>query len=297
MRRLVVLLAAALQLTACSGGGADPSSAQAPTAAPSAPPPASASPTPVDSSTAPDIPSPSATAETWDLLWVSDSTGSGGTPWQYADLIRKDVDVEVDVTDGWMMSLGAGIILDTLRGRNDGILYAYSGTIDLVEAVREAEVIVVSGNPASVLPEGHVYCPTECSPPPDPCDAEMWAAYEATLQGIFDEIFKIRDGKPVILRTHDYYLPWGPVAAWEGCDCLELCLQCENEFSAAIHRAAASRGVPVADYHTTFSGPDGDKVLPKEATPDGMHPSPEFSAELARVMAALGYEPVSAPTQ
>ena len=101
----------------------------------------------------------------------------------------------------------------------------------------------------------------------------------------------------MILRTHDWYLPWGPVAVWEACDCVELCLECSRQMSAAIHRAAASRGVPVADYLTTFSGPDGDKVLPKDWTPDGVHPTAEASAELAKVMAGLGYELVEPPAE
>ncbi len=153
-----------------------------------------------------------------------------------------------------------------------------------------------------MLPEDLVDCAIgyepspACSPPPDACDAEMWSAYEETLQAIIDEIFEIRDGKPVILRTHDWYLPWGPAAVWEACDCVELCIECSRQHSAAIHRAAASRGVPVADYLTTFSGPDGDQVLPKDWTPDGVHPTAEFSAELAKAMAGLGYEPVS-PTK
>jgi hypothetical protein len=251
----------------------------------------------------PDSPAPSAPGEVWDLLWISDSTGSGGAPWLYADRIREDVGVEVDVTDGWMLNLGAGIILDTLRGRNDGLPYVSAGTIDLAAAVREAEVIVVSGNPETVLPAGHVGCPAAydpapvCSPPPDACDAETWAGYEAMLEATFDEIFKIREGRPVILRTHDYYLSWGPVAVAEACDCVEVCLECSRQMSAAIHRAGASRGVPVADFLTTFSGPNGDKVLPKDWMPDGVHPTAEASAELAKVVASLGYDPVVPPSE
>jgi hypothetical protein len=297
-RQFAGFLVAGSLVIACSGSGSTSASVpipsgearNVPTVAPSA------------SQPAPAAPSRSTSTETWDLLWLSDSTGSAGTPWQYADHIRQDAGVEVDVTDGWTMGLGAGIILDTLRGRNDGMLHAYSGAIDLATEIREAEVIMVSGSPASLLPEDHVYCATapepspKCSPQPDACGPEMWKAYEETLQAIFDEIFRIRGGEPVILRTHDSYLPWGPAAVWKACDCVELCLECGRQMSAAIHRAAASRGVPVADYLTTFSGPDGDQIMPEGWTPDGVHPTVEASAELAKVMAGLGYEPV-APTQ
>ena len=95
----------------------------------------------------PDSPAPSATGEAWDLLWISDSTGMGGAQWLYADRIREDVGVEVDVTDGWMPGQDATMILDTLRGRNDGVLTVYTGTIDLAQEIRDAEVIMVSGNP------------------------------------------------------------------------------------------------------------------------------------------------------
>jgi hypothetical protein len=83
----------------------------------------------------------------WDLLWVSDSTGSGGVPEAYARRIEADLRVAVRVHDAWTSSLAAKTVLTILRGANGGVLFsAGSGKANLPELVREAEAIVVSGN-------------------------------------------------------------------------------------------------------------------------------------------------------
>jgi lysophospholipase L1-like esterase len=76
---------------------------------------------------------------------------------------------------------------------------------------------------------------------------------------------------------------------------VRICAACFGEFSDAIHRAAAARGVPVAGYYAAFSGPNGDQPLPSDWTRDELHPSQAGAEALAAVMADLGYEPV-APT-
>jgi hypothetical protein len=193
-----------------------------------------------------DPPASEPPTETWDLLWISDSTGSGGTPWQYADHIRADLGVEVEVTDAWTPGLSAFMELDTLRGRNDGVLLSYAGEVDLAQAIREAEVIMVSGHPG-FLAEGRTIARRPTSPNRAASErmraAETWEQYESDLQGIFDEIFG-SGRKPVILRTHDWYLPWGRTDKRR---LPELCVECSRQH-AAIHRAAATRDVPAAGY-------------------------------------------------
>ena len=129
------------------------------------------------------------------------------------------------------------------------------------------------------------------------CGADAYAPSESDLVAIFDEVFRIREGRPVILRTHDKYLPWGPRVTWQACQIVEPCVQCmQRQLSAAIHRAAAARGVPVAGYMAAFNGPNQDEPLPSPwIKNDGLHPTAEGAEHLADVVAALGFEPVTPP--
>ena len=140
----------------------------------------------------------------WDLLWVSDSTGSGGVPEAYVRRIEADLGVAVRVHDAWKPSLAAKTVLTTLRGANGGVLFsAGSGKANLPELVREAEVIVVSGNPVDSPTAGHPWdCDCSLGFDPNPrcgvvtsCGPERWAQYEMNLEATFDETFALRDGR------------------------------------------------------------------------------------------------------
>jgi hypothetical protein len=57
----------------------------------------------------------------WDLLWVSDSAGSGGVPEAYARRIEADLGVAVRVHDAWESSLrGEDRAHDTSRSERRG---------------------------------------------------------------------------------------------------------------------------------------------------------------------------------
>ena len=291
------LVAASVLIAGCAGPGGSPSTAPV-TATNSAGAPAT--------TTAPPSLSPVASpvGDDWDLVWISDSTGSGGVPEAYARRIEADLGVRVRVHDAWTPLLSARNVLEKLRGKDGGILgSAGSGRVDLPALLREAEVVVVHGNAEQSPTTGHPW-DWNCSPyfeespacgTNTACGPETWEQYEADLRAIFDEIFRIREGRPVVLRTHDAYLPWGPVATWQACDQLQICAACWGAWSDAIHRAAAARGVPVAGYYAAFSGTNGDQPLPSAWTIDDVHPSKAGAGELADVMADLGYETV-APT-
>ncbi|MDQ1324053.1 MAG: hypothetical protein QG587_1389 [Chloroflexota bacterium] len=299
MLRGVALVLVALFVGACGGAGgtsAPPSVASAPSAETTQTPPAAT----VSTQPAPSV-EPSPAGETWDLLWVSDSTGSGGVPEAYAKRIEAAEGVTVRVRDGWTGSLQASSVLNALRGTNGGMLSSMgSGDFNLPDAVRDAEVIVISGGPGA-LPT-LAACPprldpaASCGTAPS-CGPELWAPLEADLGAIFDEVFRLREGRPVILRTHDWYLPWGPHDAWEACNILESCVECaQRQFSAAIHRVASAHDVPVASYMAAFNGPNQDEALPSPwIKDDGVHPTAEGAEHLADVVAALGFEPVTPP--
>ena len=121
----------------------------------------------------------------------------------------------------------------------------------------------------------------------------------ADLVAIYDRILALRGGRPVILRTSDYSIPWGPRETNRACKHDAACVKCTETISAAIHQAAASRKVPVAGLLDAFNGPTHDRDMPRKyiIDPDpigatGVHPSSAGSAAIATVLANLGYEPV-----
>jgi hypothetical protein len=299
MLRGIAFVLVSLLVNACAGSGgtsAPPSVESVWPVEPTQPPPAATTATRSSPST-----EPSPSGEVWDLLWVSDSTGSGGVPEAYAKRIEAAEGVTVRVRNGWTGSLQASSVLNTLRGTNGGMLSSMgSGDFNLPDAVRDAEVIVISGGPGDLA--NLAACPprldaaASCGTAPS-CGPDVYAPLEADLGAIFDEVFRLREGRPVILRTHDWYLPWGPRGAWEACNLVEPCVECnQRQFSAAIHRAASAHGVPVADYMATFNGPNQDEALPSPwIKDDGVHPTAEGAEHLADVVAALGFEPVTPP--
>ena len=241
-------------------------------------------------------------AETWDLVVISDSLLSGGVATDYAARIERDLGVTVRVHDLWTANLTARDVLDKLRGK-DGrfVTSGGSGRHNLLELIPEAEVIVVVGSPDESVTADHPWdwdCPVglqgdaACEEVNGVCGPETWTQYEADLEAVFEEVFALRGGEPVILRTVDWYLPWGPLENWRACGCEEVCKGCWAEFSAAIHRAAAAHRVPVAGLLEAFSGADLARDMPREYM-GNLGPSAGGAAAIADVLAALGYDPVA----
>jgi hypothetical protein len=115
MRLRCWLIALPVALAACAGAGV-PSR------------PSSGSPALSASPTVSERPSPSAavsaspSAEAWDLLWISDSSGSGDVAPAYAARIEEDVGVSVRVRPAWSANQSIRTVLNVLRGKDGGIL-------------------------------------------------------------------------------------------------------------------------------------------------------------------------------
>jgi hypothetical protein len=220
---------------------------------------------------------------------------------EYAARIEQDLGVQVKVHDLWGGNLPVSTILDALRGKPHTWISALSEEhIDPIPYIEMAEVIVVYGNEWGSQTAEHPWVWSCYEEEPYPvcrettsCGPETFAQYEANLAAIFEEIFAIRGGEPVILRTVDLYLPWGPLEAWRACNEEEICKQCHLNWSDAIHRVADKYGVPVAGLLKAFSGPDLSLDMPREFIMDDRHPSAKGAAAIADVLADLGYEPVA----
>jgi hypothetical protein len=209
--------------------------------------------------------------------------------------------VQVKVHDLLGGALPVSTILNALRGKPHTWMSLLSEEhIDPIPYIEMAEVIVVYGNEWGSQTAEHPWVWSCYEEEPYPvcrettsCGPETFAQYEANLAAIFEEILTIRGGEPVILRTVDLYLPWGPLEAWRACNQEEICKQCHLNWSDAIRRVADKYGVPVAGLLKAFSGPDLSLDMPREFIMDDRHPSDKGAAAIADVLADLGYEPVA----
>jgi hypothetical protein len=261
--------------------------------------------TPVPPSAAPTL-LPSPVLEEWDLLIISDSSNWGMGQY-YAKLIESDMNVKVNLHDCWVATLATLRTLQTLQ--NGG---TWSSNVSdencqkpLTDLVKEAEVMVLFGNPiGSNSPSGLDTCVAggysgknqstgfelyketllaSCSP-------ENWATYKTNLGLLIDEIFKIREGRPLILRMTDFYIPAHSEWTQYGVD--EVCTACISAFSEAIRQVAEAHSVPVADTMVGFNGKDymSDPVDAGYIGPDRMHISDAGAQYIATLLQQTGYE-------
>lgn len=227
----------------------------------------------------------STAAQPWDLVYISDSSGWGVAGF-YARRIKQDLGVAVRVHDEWQPDLRAQTILERLRTHGD----------PWVRLIRNAEVIVVYGNPVGlgIKSFDSGLCFEVLKPPPAP-EPGMFRPYIATLQAIYQRIFKIRNGKPVILRTANWYVP--VLKTLKEAGIRDECLAVDKEWFAAIATAAKASRVPMADVNRAFNGLSGleDPVAKGYLQPDGIHPNDKGRAVIAKTLAALGYKRVTPP--
>jgi hypothetical protein len=225
------------------------------------------------------------TSEPWDLVYISDSSGWGVAGY-YARRIRRDLGVSVRVHDEWQGDLRARTILERLRTPGD----------PWVPLIRNAEVIVVYGNPVGLgikwVDSGFCFVVFKRPPAVGP---GIWRPYVATLKAIYKRIFEIRNGKPVILRTANWYVP--VLKDWEGAGIRDACMALHKSWFAAIARAARAYRVPMADVNRAFNGPSRleDPIAKGYIQPDGVHPSDKGRAVIAKTLAAVGYKRVTPP--
>ena len=239
-------------------------------------------------------------SQPWDLVYISDSSGWFVARF-YARHIRQARRVKVRVHDEWQSGLAAVTILQALRTSGH----------PWIRMVRNAEVIVVYGNPAGLgikdFERGGCHClATFGCRAPLAVTPRTWRPYVATLKTIYKRIFELRKGKPVILRTANWYVPmishapnspfYAPMS-WERAGIVEVCTRWQEEWQAAIARAAAAYRVRVADVYSAFNGPGHreDPFAKGYLQADGIHPSNAGRAVIAQRLAGLGYAKVKPP--
>lgn len=232
--------------------------------------------------------------ETWDLVWVTDSSG-WGVAQIYGEMVAEDTGKTVKVRDLWEGGFEAGEMLEILQGNYSGGDFKFE---QLPGFIAEAEMVVFYGNPSlSINPERPG--DWECVPPGpwyvNDCDPEVFSLYKEHLKEVFRLILEGREGQPVIIRTYDAYQSL--INQFREAGVYEECKQCWAYYNDAIRQAAAEMNIPLAPVAELWNGPDWT-IDPDDDlgyTHDGLHPN-ELGAEvIAQALRELGYDPVSLP--
>ena len=249
----------------------------------------------------------------WDLLIISDSSNYGVGPY-YAKLIEADMNVKVNLHDCFVGGMSIGSALQALQSGKS--LYPELGSCQTSwsdqawsDLIKDAEVMVLFGNPLDSyppdgswnIPEDPMSCVMEgyagwylypgfetykdnmlkaCAP-------ETFATYKAHLGAFLDEIDKIREGRPLILRMTDIYIPLH--SNWLKNEVDEVCTTCFGYISEAIRQVADEHGVPVARTMAGLNGKDTRSEIPEEYLMDGIHLADAGAQFVATILQKTGY--------
>ncbi len=208
----------------------------------------------------------------WNVVFLTSSMDAG-VGQQYARLIETDQRVKVRLHDCWLQqgeSLTVAGYLDMLR------LNADTGCDGKwQDLVRDAEVIVVSADPFRSMPADGAWdtpdswlgCLTGAyvGKDADPdlfavyranmarsCTPQTFERYKADLGALYDEIAKVRGGRPIIMRATDFYVPF--YADWQKGEVKDVCGFCVDNLAAAARQVAAEHRVPVASSMDALNG-------------------------------------------
>ena len=237
-----------------------------------------------------------------DLVYISDSGGRHVAE-RYAELAAEALDREV--------RLNRGVEADPA-----GIRTTFAA------AVADAEIIVFYFNPGAFeefMPEPNIRSgcfeavdaysgdPDYTGPPwtegtrwePVPVvpTASDWAPYRDWLGEVWDAIWEVRQGRPVVLRAHDIYNPWFAQLTELGVE--PECTAIWEGQTQAIRSAAEEHGAVFVSFFDLFNGPSHDED-PREKGwigEDGMHANETGGAAAAEALAAVGFDLCEPPRQ
>ena len=187
----------------------------------------------------------------------------------------------------------AAEVLDSLSEPTEG----YKRLGDTRDAVVEAEIVVIYGNPegsgmTSDLGDACVTTSTDPRDPPTRYAEEDFGPYRETLDDIWERVVGLVGDRPVIVRAIDSYVP--VIADWRLAGVEAECTVAWEAYTNTIRDAAAAFDVPTVSMYDAFNGPDrtGDPRQKGYIISDGQHTSPAGREAIVAALHEAGYEPV-----
>ena len=224
----------------------------------------------------------------WDIVIIGDSTlwGIGD---QLSTLIQTQMDIQTNLSDfsfGNMTAVGA---LDAVLHEKPNSYN--SGMHGWPDVLREAEFVILHPSPAeseSTSDPGD----WSCMYPPyyvNNCSLESFSQFQADYRSIIDEIIRLRDGKPIIIRFGSY---WGRPGNWGEEDIVHSCMTCLETYSKAIEQIANEYNIPFRTVLDVFNMPDhrSDPADMGYIGEDGVHASEVGQRIFAQSIFDLGFE-------
>jgi len=188
-----------------------------------------------------------APTETWDLVVLADSSGWGLAD-AWAELIRRDEGVQVEVHDFAVGMQSGSVLLEHLRTKGD----------PQREAVREAEVISVWGGPSGLVWKSDMnncYLWPDGSHPPTRISRQDLEPFAQMWRDILSEINALRNGEPTALRTRDLYNPVLSLYIEGGI--ADVCVRGLARMSSIVREETRRAGGEFVAVGRAFNGPDG----------------------------------------
>ncbi len=225
-----------------------------------------------------------------DLVYISDS-GGWEVAERYVELAAEALDREVRFHDQRIGGLSMSTVPSMVRG-------------SLAGQVAEAEIIVLYAHPGGLeynLPQPNMLTCFEAldalenstsTPewePPVVATVEDWQPYRDVLDEVYDEIWKAREGRPVVLVAHDIYN--GFVAPWRELGIEPECTANWEVEMQVIRAAAEENGAQFVSLFDVFNGPkhDEDPRAKGWMQDDGMHANVKGGSVAAEALAAVGF--------
>jgi hypothetical protein len=237
---------------------------------------------------------PTPTPGSWHLLILGDSSLHNGAE-IYPPIIERDLGVKVVVEDYSLGGLAMNEVLQVLKTGKSSRPELPS----LPNAISDADMVVMFiGNPAGSLIRGNQFNMNGCLfdlASPKNCEPASLEQYTTDLKWIWGEIFRLRNGKPTILRTMDLYTPL--INEYKEKGLLSACTECLENYSDAIRLAAEAYHIPFIHRYDIYNGVNHheDAVAKGYILENDVHPSDLGAQLIAEQLSQLGYEPVPPP--
>ena len=224
---------------------------------------------------------------TWNLVVIGDSSlwGMGKA---MAKQIEEDMKVKVELFDA-STAMSAGKVRAVLEGQ-DTSNYILG---KLVEELKKAEYVIIFINPLDSIVKDKPLDLENCfhMKKAIACEPGQFANYISDMELIWKKIIQLRAGQATILRATDIYDPL--VADWTKNGVFLECNACWENMSNAARQAAKNAGVPFLSQFDAYNGANHleDPRLKGFIKDDGEHPTESANAMIAKLLAAMGYEP------